>query len=176
MQVKQVVVVHESLFGNTRQIAEAVARGARESGAEVQVVSVLDIDPQHVPGDALLVVAAPTHAFGLSRPNTRADAVRQGGQESAAGLGMREWLAELPTTEAGLAAVLDTRARKARRIPVNAAHSAAKLLRRKGYHLVARPEGFLVEDISGPLTEGEEERAVGWGGALARTAAELAAH
>ncbi len=176
MHVNRVVVVHESMFGNTRRIAEAVARGGRDVGLDVQVASVTDLDPHDVPTDALLVVAAPTHAFGLSRPNTRADAVRQGALEGAATIGMREWLAGLPAAEGHLAAVLDTRVRKVRRVRANAARSAAKALHRKGYHLLARPEGFQVEDTAGPLTDGEEERAAGWGRALVRTALALAPH
>lgn len=164
------VVVHESMFGNTRRVAEAVARGAAEAGLEVRLGSVTEIDPDDVEERALLVVAAPTHAFSLSRPSTRADAVRQGAPVLAADLGMREWMAALPEGHGRRAAVLDTRVRKVRRLPANAAHVAARSLRRKGYHLVVAPEGFLVEDTPGPLCAGEEERAVAWGRDLARSA------
>lgn len=170
-QVSSVVVVHESMFGNTRRVAEAVARGAREGGLEVRIGSVHEVDPQDLPADALLVVAAPTHALSLSRPNTRADAVRQGAPEPAGPLGMREWLAALPVADGRPCATLDTRVRQVRRLPANASRVAGKALRRRGYRLVARPEGFLVEDTRGPLFGGEEERAAAWGRDLVRTVA-----
>ena len=71
------VVVYESMFGDTETVAHAVARGIQDvMDVEVREVSqVLDgVDPSV----ELLVVKAPTHAFGLSRPSTRADAVRHG--------------------------------------------------------------------------------------------------
>lgn len=165
----QVVVVHESMFGNTRRVAEAVARGAAEAGLEVRLGSVTELDPDDVGERALLVVAAPTHAFSLSRPSTRADAARQGAPVRANDRGMREWIAALPEGHGRLAAVLDTRIRRVRLLPANAARVAGRSLRRKGYRLAVAPEGFLVEDTPGPLCAGEEERAVAWGRALAGT-------
>ena len=40
----------------------------------------------------LLVVGAPTHAFSLSRPGTREEAVRQGAPAEHARTGIPEWL------------------------------------------------------------------------------------
>jgi hypothetical protein len=37
-----------------------------------------------------------------------------------------------------------------------------KKLERKGGHLAAEPEGFIVEDSEGPLKKGELERAGTW--------------
>ena len=58
------LVVVESMWGNTRIVAEAVARGLG-GGAEV-----LDVQqaPSELPDDVgLLVVGGPTHAFSMSR-------------------------------------------------------------------------------------------------------------
>ena len=53
----------------------------------------VEIAPARLPDDlALLVVGAPTHAFSMSRPSTRLDAVRQGADAQRAAWGMREWL------------------------------------------------------------------------------------
>ncbi|KQY64869.1 hypothetical protein ASD66_12130 [Nocardioides sp. Root151] len=160
-------VVHESLFGNTAWIALAVAEGLRLEGFETTVVDVRFA----VPADDLdlLVVGAPTHAFSLSRPATRQDAVRQGAPPETAALGLREWIegAPSPGTGHGMAAVFDTRVRKVRHLPVSAARTAARLLHRKGYHLVVPPHGFLVEDVPGPLSEGQLKEATSWGRQLA---------
>lgn len=158
-------VVFESMFGNTQAVAEAVAAGLRLEGLHVTLTHVHDAPaPADLDCD-LLVVGAPTHAFSLSRASTREDAVRQGAPASAAeGTGLREWLSSMDgTPTARVAATFDTRVTKVRRIPKAASTRSAKLLSRHGLRLVSRPAGFLVTDTSGPLEEGELERATAWG-------------
>src|SRR4051812_43182176 len=103
------LVIYESMFGNTRTVAEAIAEGLAEH-LSTEVVEVGQA-PTTVPDDvSLLVLGGPTHAFGMSRANTRADAARQTqGPVLSWRIGQREWLeqAELPR---GLAvATFDTR-------------------------------------------------------------------
>lgn len=118
----------------------------------------------------LIVVGAPTHAFSLSRPNTRADAVRQGAPAASAGRGVREWLEALPTgPHSETVATFDTRVDKVRHLPGSAAKKADKLAREHGYHKAMARESFYVEDVAGPLLAGELERAGDWGRTLART-------
>ena len=69
------LVVYESMWGNTRAVAEAVAE---ELGEDVTLVDVNDA-PAPLPDDIdLLVVGGPTHAFSMSRASTRRDAVTKG--------------------------------------------------------------------------------------------------
>lgn len=162
------VVVYESMFGNTEALAEAVALGLRNGGWNA---TALDVRwATNLPLDAdLLVLGAPTHAFSLSRPSTRADAVRRGASPSRGETGLREWMAGIaPATESSPAvAVFDTRASKVKRLPTAAAHTLARLARRKGYRIVGRPEGFLVDDVEGPIVDQGLERAEAWGRSLA---------
>src|SRR5216684_2978090 len=60
-------VVYESLFGSTREVAEAVAEGllAAASGAAVDCRPVVDAGPALGQVD-LLVVGGPTHFLGMS--------------------------------------------------------------------------------------------------------------
>jgi flavodoxin len=71
------LIVYESMFGNTRQIAEAVAEGLRAghdaAPVEVGLVEVGEA-PATVADVDLLVVGGPTHALGMSRPETRQSA------------------------------------------------------------------------------------------------------
>ena len=157
----RVLVVYESMFGNTAAVARAVAEGM---AGRVQVRTA---EAGTLPGvsdvDAV-VVGAPTHAFGLSRPSTRADAVRQGAGASA-DLGVREWLATLDRP--GLAAAaFDTRVVTPYLLGA-AADKAARALRRAGCRLLAPAEGFLVTGTPGPLRDGELDRARRWGADLA---------
>ena len=157
------VVVVESSFGNTRSVADAVARGL----GDADVVDVRSATTRIEAGLDLLVVGGPTHAFGLSRPGTRADAVRQGAPGSAEAPGLREWLTRLEAAPGIPVATFDTRVSRARHLPGSAARAAAKVLRRRGFTQVAAPESFFVEDVKGPLAGGELERAEAWGAALA---------
>jgi hypothetical protein len=159
------MVVFESMFGNTEHVARAVGIGLAAGGVPTLVTEVSEA-PAEVPASVdLLVLGAPTHAFSLSRPSTRADAVRQGADADRADVGMREWLE--CAYHAGVhdlhVAVFDTRASKVRRLPAAAGPKAARLVKHRGFELVGRPMAFLVEDIGGPLVDGELERAEGWG-------------
>jgi hypothetical protein len=162
-----VLVVFESMFGNTKVIADAVAEGLAPH-LPVQQVEV-GTAPTVIGGQVeLVVVGGPTHAFGLSRPGTRQSAAQQaeGGLVSA-GIGLREWLLTLRKGSSGVAvAAFDTRISKPR-LPGSAAAAADKRLRRLGFRSVAPPTSFYVEGTTGPLMEGEAERARRWGAALA---------
>jgi hypothetical protein len=169
VQGLRALVVYESFFGNTESIARAVAGGLRLEHLAASAVDVSDtrgVDPASYD---LLVVGAPTHAFALSRPSTRIEAVAHGGDDGYTSGGMREWLAGLPVQEGTrLGAVFDTRVSRARHLPMSASRSAARLMREHRFELVVRPAGFVVQDLQGPLEQRELKRAVAWGRRLAR--------
>jgi flavodoxin len=160
------VVVYESMFGNTEQIARAVAAGIGET-VDVQLTEVADAtDPG--PDVALIVAGGPTHAFSMSRENTRADAISKGAPKGERESGLREWMAALPSGQhAEKMATFDTKIKSMRHLPGSAAKSAAKVARRHGYESVARAESFYVDDVDGPLLDGEIDRARAWGRQLA---------
>ncbi len=176
------LVVHESMFGNTEAVAAAVVEGLQEEGFEVTSVDVADAPPLASVDADLLVVGGPTHAFSMTRPGTREDAVRQGAPAERAGTGLREWFGAAPAAKdsAGgsrLAAAFDTRASKVRWLPKSAGTRSGHVLQHLGFTLVDRPTGFLVDDVKGPLLQGETERALLWGRELARaTRGQLATH
>lgn len=164
------LVVYESMFDNTARVADAIAQGLELGGMRVTVVDVAAAPPVDGVDVDLLVVGAPTHAFSLSRQSSREDAVRQGAKAERARVGVREWLAAgRPSARSTtrLAAVFDTRVRKVRHLKA-AASRARRVLGQLGFTLVERPTGFLVDDLKGPLLDGETDRAVSWGLELAR--------
>lgn len=161
----RVLVVFESMFGNTEAIARAVVRALHELGCTVSIHEVADPDVPTGSIDAdLLVVGAPTHAFSLSRPGTRADAVRQGGDPRRSGTGLREWLeAASPPPDGPVPLVaFDTRVEKVRRLPMAAAPRALRLARQRGFRTPVKAAAFLVSDTPGPLLDGETARAGSW--------------
>jgi Flavodoxin len=156
------LVVFESMFGNTKMIAEAIAEGLAER-MRVEALEV-GVAPTRLDDDIdLLVVGGPTHAFGLSRPQTRQDAARQATQGLVSRrLGLREWLTSLQAPAGVAVAAFDTRIAKPR-LPGSAARAAEKRLRRLGFRVVAPAESFYVDATSGPLQAGEQARARRWG-------------
>lgn len=162
------VVVYESMFGNTESVARSIGAGLAPYG-EVEVVEVGDALPQ-IADDDLLVVGGPTHAFGMTRENTRQDArTRTTHEVVSQRRGVREWLALLPGAQARApvsVAVFDTKVHKARRLP-GAARGAAKALQKRGYRPLS-VQSFYVDDVEGPLLEGELERAAAWAATLAQ--------
>jgi hypothetical protein len=165
------LVVFESMFGNTEKVAGAVARGLQLEGIDTGLVEVGSA-PDRLDGDVdLLVVGGPTHAFGMSRPSTRADAVRRGAAEERATTGLREWLesVELDGGHRPVLAAFDTRVTKVRWLPQAAGPAAARTGRRRGLRPVTRAVGFLVDDTQRPLEPGELDRAAEWGRQLAAT-------
>jgi hypothetical protein len=158
----KVLVVYESMFGNTEEVARAVAEGMRPV-AEVDLVEVDEAPVEPGPDVDLVVAGGPTHAFSMSRESTREDAARQGGRTRAIGTGLRDWVAALPAGRHPQRLVtFDTRVGKVRHLPGSAAKAAARAARRHGY-AAGEPESFWVQDISGPLLEGELDRARAWG-------------
>jgi len=160
------LVVYESMFGNSEQVARAIGAGLAEN-LEVEVTAVATA-PTAVPPDvSLVVIGGPTHAFSMSRRSTREDAVKQGATATPA-VGLRDWLEALPDRP-GTARVttFDTRASKARHLPGSAAKSAARSARHHGFAHVDRGESFYVDDVAGPLLDGEIDRATAWGRELA---------
>src|SRR4029450_11746170 len=107
------VVVYESMFGNTEQIARAVAAGIGET-VDVHLTEGAEAtDPG--PDVALIVAGGPTHAFSMSRENTRADAISKGAPKGERESGLREWMAALPSGEhAEKIATFDTKIKSMR--------------------------------------------------------------
>jgi hypothetical protein len=167
------VVVYESMYGNTRVVADAVGRGLA-AVVEVEVVPV-DRASRAVLGTSdLLVVGGPTHAHGMSRSATRQAAVdAAAGPESglhldagAGGAGLRDWFAELGRMDVK-AAAFDIRVDMPAALSGRAAKGIHRELRHHGFELVDEPESFLV-DRANHLEAGEAARAQAWGEHLAR--------
>jgi hypothetical protein len=161
--MKNALVVYESMFGGTRQVAEAITEGLARS-ARCTVVEV-GAAPSLVDSDVdLLVIGAPTHAFGLSTPDTRHQAQAETTTPILSrGLGVREWLpAVVVLSPRTRTAAFDTRV-KQRWVPGSAAHKIAHALAHRGLSPATGPISFRVDGMTGPLLDGELDRARAWG-------------
>jgi hypothetical protein len=166
------LIVYESMYGRTREIAHSIAQGLR-SGYTVDVVHVDDATPELVDLADLLVVGGPTHMHAMTSDRSRNAAVDAAMKdleltldEHAPGEGLRRWLAALDGDAIAQAAAFDTRIDASPVLTGRASRGIAKRLRRRGYTLVAEPESFLVDSHS-RLLPGEVTRARTWGESLA---------
>jgi len=149
------LIVYDSLYGNTKRIAQALA----ESLSEATVIPVDEADLADLKEYGLVIVGSPT----------------QGGRPTPA---IKAFLGAIPAAglrDIGVAA-FDTRISAAGCGPVArfflrvfgyAAGRIGRDLQAKGGRPVAPPEGFLVKDKEGPLEAGEAERATAWARRLA---------
>ena len=162
------VVVYESVWGNTKAIAEAVAMG-RGSGA--RCLSTLDATPERLGDPELIVAGAPMQMFNLPTEGARSSIdPDELPTPELSGPTMRSWLEGLPAGH-GRCAAFDT---KIGWSPGSAANVIGNKLTEHGYRPLAEPQHFVVGSKVGPLRSGELERAERWGehlGMLARDGA-----
>jgi hypothetical protein len=166
------VIIYESMYGNTRLIAEAIARG-QEPGNDVSVVPAGQATRELLDGAGLVVAGGPTHIHGMSQARPRRAAVAQarkadGGpalDPGAEGPGLRDWFGSLGPVSAS-AAAFDTRLAGPAALTGRASKGIARRLAGHGLTLVAPAKSFLVTGDN-RLRPGEEDRAQEWGEELA---------
>lgn len=174
------VVVYESMFGNTRQIAEAIADGLAD-GHEVSVVDVNRVCVDDVATADLMVIGGPTHVHGMSRESTRAEAARWALdpdrglalEPGAPGRGIRDWIHDPATVVAALFAAFATRADLPIIVSGNAAAQIDRAVRHRATRPVVLPENFVVTKEN-RLRDDEVARARGWGCRVGREATRAA--
>ncbi|GAA3036114.1 flavodoxin family protein [Microbacterium dextranolyticum] len=149
------LVVYESHFGNGRRIATAIADELDTEA--VPVASAPDLLPEEID---LLVAGGPTHGLTLSTAASRASAHEDGGAEGVGGLA--EWLTTVAVGPAPRVALFTTHTSP---LSGSAAKAAKRLLSRRGVPTEA-VTAFLVGGKTGPLREGELERARAWARSL----------
>jgi flavodoxin len=149
-----ILVVYDSVFGNTEKIAQTIA-----AALGAQAVPVSQATTEQVRNLDLLVIGSPTRGF---RPT-------EGISKMLNGL-PKNHLAGVRVAAFDTRIVLETIGSKPLRFLVDkggyAASTIAKALEKKGGVLAASPEGFFVTGEQGPLKDGELERATDWAGHL----------
>jgi len=156
------LIFYDSVYGNTKKIAEAVADGFRELKAECRLIHATEVTAAAVAAADLVVIGSPTRAFRAVDSVVKAlkdPGIPYDGKKFAA---------------------FDTRIDPAdiksgffRRIVTSfgyATDQIVKLAVKRGAVPVADPVGFCVTGKEGTiLRKGEAERAFGWAKALFET-------
>ncbi|MDH4139197.1 MAG: flavodoxin domain-containing protein [Coriobacteriia bacterium] len=163
------IVVYESLWGNTAEVARAIAEGI---GPDALVLSTADATPDAVKDANLLVAGAPAHIRNLPSDKTRATAKQRSDEDQSLPApdlshpSMRSWLESLPRGT-GRGAAFDTGA--AGWWGGGAAKPISRKLRSRGYKPAGKPQTYIVLGQDGPMAEGEIDRARAWGRELAQS-------
>ncbi|HEU5227246.1 MAG TPA: flavodoxin domain-containing protein [Ktedonobacteraceae bacterium] len=138
------LVIYDSEYGNTQQIAQAIAEAFKEHGS-VQLIAATEASMPSLQGVDLLVIGGPTQAHGLSPTlHTLLDKLPD------------QLLHGLPV------ASFDTRFRMAAVISGSAGRAIAHKLEREKAKLLVPAKSFFVTSREGPLEEGELENAARW--------------
>ena len=137
------VVVYHSRFGNSRQIAEAIANGLSEEGHEVTVVPVADAKPEE------------SMDFAVVGGSTRA--ARASGKTKRFAVGFAKCCPGRPF------ATFSTGASVARKPNTQASERLYETLSENGAVPLVAPFIAGVTNMKGPLIEGEVERAYAFG-------------
>ena len=160
------IVVYESHWGNTEQVARAIAEGI---GPEARAMTTDDATPAVVAEAGLVVARAPVMAFSLPSEAMIRNTAKDPKAPRPADVShpsLRSWLESLPAGHAH-AASFET---KLRWSPGGATGGIESRLRDRGFRTVARGEKFYVTGSYGPLRDGELDRARAWGRELATAA------
>jgi len=169
------LIVYESMYGNTAQIARAIADGVASTGAETTLRHVDDVAPSAAADHDLVIVGGPTHAHGMSRKTTRATAVQDEKntfEDPTVGEGIRSWLPTLPSGAGRAAAAFDTRIDAPALLTGAASKGIERMLRQRTYHPTVEHESFLVTKEN-TLVDDELERAAAWGASVATSVMQL---
>lgn len=149
-----ILVVYDSYFANTQQIAEAIHNAT--AGAHHSVLlKVKDVDAGRLKNIDLLIIGSPTRGF---RPSGNTTAFLR----SIPANGLKQ----IKTAAFDTRIQLDTIKSATLRLMVKtggyAAKSIARQLKKKGGEAVSEPMGFFVTGEQGPLAENETGRAAEW--------------
>jgi flavodoxin len=148
------LVVYDSMFGNTAQVAQAMATAlADQMDATARRVS--EVTPEELTAVDFLIVGSPTQGF---RPTPATNALL----DSISAQGLLGVQVAAFDTRIDVAEVGNWFLTFMVKIFGYAAKPIANRLEKKGGELVMAPEGFVVNGKEGPLKAGELERAATW--------------
>jgi flavodoxin len=147
----KVLVIYDSVFGNTEMIARAIAEGLDSHAC----VEIFRADPgviERVIEADLIIVGSPTRGFRPTEAVTRLLKQIQSSLHRGVHVAAFDTRFNVEKIKsAGLRLLVKTVGYAAKRI--------ADQLKKAGGNLIVPPEGFFVEDTEGPLKAGELERA-----------------
>ncbi len=144
----KVVIICDTVYGNTARVAEAIGDGVKEAGLEVELRHVKDMKPGDVTAFDVIIMGSPTHAGDMSED-------------------MRSFVKGMKglTLEGKKGAAFDTRYVGEE---IGAAAAIESSMRELGIDVVMLGSPFRVKAGEGPLADGELPKCKEFGRAIAR--------
>lgn len=149
------MIVYDSVFGNTKLIAEALVKSLEEASYEVGIFSSKDAPQAIAQGVKLAAFGSPTRAFRPTADILSYLKALPDGSFTGCGVLAFDTRIYLPSISSRIFRWFIHRMGYA--APV-----LARQLEKKGAHLLLPPEGFNVEGKEGPLRDGEVQRVNQW--------------
>jgi len=133
------IVIYDTQFGNTEQIAKTIASSMNEQGISVDCVKVDTVHIDTLTDYDLLAIGGPTHGFGMSSP-------------------MKTFMKKLEHVDLKdkKAFAFDTKNRS--RFWGSAAKGIEKRLKKFGMNVVMSCTSGIVKGLKGPLQDGTEAK------------------
>lgn len=157
----KVLIVYDSVFGNTEKIALAIGNSLSSKG-NVETLRVSGVNPEQLIGLELIVVGSPTRVFKPIKSILNfIDKIPLNGLKGVK-VAAFDTRISTPDVNSRFLNILV-------KMFGYAAKPIAYKLEKKGGSLIISPEGFFVKDSEGPLKDGELERAVDWAKIIMKT-------
>ena len=138
-KVERAIVIFDSKYGNTGEVAKSLADGLQKAGMNTSCLNMRDVKAETLSEYDFIAVGAPTQAFSASKP-------------------MKDFLEQLENVE-GLKGkqgfAFDTKF--ASRLSGSAAKYIESKLSKLGLEIAKPRESAIVKKSEGPLAEGEHE-------------------
>lgn len=140
----KVVLVYDSVFGNTSKIAHAIHSAL---GKTAKIIKAWEFQPAMIASADLVVIGSPINVW---RPTKN----------------MLDVFTKLKGADLSGIAVATFDSRYDKWWAGTACKRIARVLQNHGAELIATPQHFVVLGHEGPLRNGEEDRARAWGASL----------
>jgi flavodoxin len=150
----KIIVIYDSIFGNTERVARAIGAALAPMG-EVEVLQVNLVKPEQIKDHSLVIVGSPTRGFRPTPATQNLLKAIRPGELKGVKVAAFDTRISKDDTKSPILRILITFFRYA-------ASPIAKGLQEKGGDLLLMPEGFYVKDSEGPLKDGELKRAADW--------------
>lgn len=153
--MSKVVIVYDSVFGNTEMIAQAIA-GSKVENITIDLRRVGDVTIDELSGVKTLIIGSPTRQFKATGATDRF--LNQFTKDSLNGVKIAAFDTRMTEAEINSNKFLSFMVK----LFGYAAEKISKRLKKLGGVVVAPPVGFYVKGVEGPLLDGELERASKW--------------
>jgi menaquinone-dependent protoporphyrinogen IX oxidase len=148
------IVAFDSVYGNTRKVAEYVASELIKQGAEIELIDLKMSRPKDVEGDALLL-GSPTRMGKMTRRSAKFAKRLDAEVWSEKPMAIFDTIMQLPEDE-------KKRAKALRWTANGAAIKLKALLQERGFQVSDKVLRVEVFGLKGPLTSAAEEQSRTW--------------